>query len=328
MRLILAAIMMVLALPAQALCTGPDIRARLSDADRAAVASAVATMPFAQGLFYRATRDDTAVTVIGTMHIYDPRLDALADRAAPHVAASDLLLVEAGPEEEAALTHAMATDRSLIFLPDGPTLPERLDDTTWQALVSALNARGVPAVIASQMQPWYVGMMLAIPPCAMSELSAGKKGLDGMIVAQAQAADLPVQALEPWQTLFDILRADPLDQQIDQLRLALSPSDLQAEMFASMMDSYFAERIGELWEVSRVAAHLLPDVDRAAADALFTASERQLLFDRNADWITVIDAAAEDHDRLTVAVGAAHLQGIHGLLKLLAQDGWIVTRLP
>ena len=328
MRLFFPVLLVVLGSPLHALCSGPDIRSLLSNADRAAVAEAVARTPFAQGIFYEAQKDDTHLTIIGTMHLHDPRLASLSKRTAPIVAASDLLLVEAGREEQAALTTAMSTDPTLIFLPDGPTLPERLDEETWQAIAAAVGDRGVPAVLASKMQPWYIGLMLAIPPCAMPDLAAGREGLDGIVMDQAEAAGVPVQALEPWDTLFTLMRSDPIDVQVDQLRLALSPPDLQAAMFGTMLDSYFAGDIAELWEVSRVATHLLPGIDRAEADALFAQSEQQLLVDRNAAWMPVILDAAGDHDRITIAVGAAHLQGEWGILNLLARDDWDVAPLP
>ncbi|MCF7699438.1 TraB/GumN family protein [Loktanella sp. M215] len=327
MRIILTALLTLLALPVQALCDGPDIRERFSAADRAAVAAAVAQAPFAQGTQFNAEKAGSQITVIGTMHLYDPRLLPLANRVATRVAASDLLLVEAGPEEEAALTQAMATDPMLMFMPDGPTLPERLDEPTWQAVAQAVSDRGLPAVLASRLQPWYVSLVLAVPPCASSELAAGRKGLDGMIISQAQTAGVPVVALEPWDTLFNLMRADPIDVQLDQLRLSLSPPELQQEMFASMLDSYFAGDIAALWEVSRVATHLIPGIDPAAADALFDASERALLVDRNRAWLPHITKAAATHDRITVAVGAAHLQGQDGILNLLTQAGWTVSRL-
>ena len=328
MRLLLPVLLAILGSPATALCSGPDIRDLLSDADRAAVAEAVASTPFAQGILYEAERDGTHLTIIGTMHLYDPRLVPLSERTAPLIANSDLLLVEAGREEQAALTNAMSTDPTLIFMPDGPTLPERLDEATWQAVAQAVGDRGVPAMLASKMQPWYIGLMLAIPPCAMTDLALWLEGLDGIVMDQADAAGVPVQALEPWDTLFTLMRSDPIDVQVDQLRLALSPPDLQAAMFGTMLDSYFDGRIAELWEVSRVATHLLPDVNQAEADALFDLSERQLLADRNAAWIPVILDAAKDHDRITVAVGAAHLPGDDGLLNLLSALGWAVGPLP
>ncbi|SEN04143.1 hypothetical protein SAMN04488003_10872 [Loktanella fryxellensis] len=327
MRALLTTLLMLLALPAHALCGGPGIMDRLDATDRAAVAQAVADTPYPSGTLFSATRDGREITLVGTLHIHDPRLLPLANRVASRVAAADLLLVEAGPEEEAALTRAMATDPTLLFLSDGSTLPEQLDEPTWQALIAAASSRGVPAMLAAKMQPWYLSLLLSIPPCAMGDLNAGATGLDAMIVAQAETGGVPVQALEPWQTLFDVMRAPPLSEQVDQLRFALVPADLHDAMFASMLDSYFAGDIAELWEVSRAAMRLVPGIDPATAADLFDAAEQDLLTNRNRDWMPRIATAAATHDRIVIAVGAAHLPGTDGVLNLLAADGWTITRL-
>jgi uncharacterized protein YbaP (TraB family) len=327
MRAFLTAFLIAMTGPAQALCSGPDVRSMLTDTDQAAVAQAVADTPYGQGKFFHAAKGDAQITVIGTMHLFDPRLVPLAARAAPIVAASDLLLVEAGPQEKADLMQAMATDPTLIFMPDGPTLPERMDEGTWQLIVQAAGDRGIPAILVAKMQPWYVGLTLAIPPCAIANLQSGKDGLDGMIIDQAVAAGVDVQPLEPWDTLFNLMRSAPIDMQVDQLRLTMSPPDLQVAMFATMLDSYFAGNIAELWHVSRAATHLLPNINAAEADTLFDLSEQQLLTDRNRAWIPVIEDAAANHGRITVAVGAAHLQGQTGLINLLKLAGWAITPL-
>jgi uncharacterized protein YbaP (TraB family) len=49
------------------------------------------------------------------------------------------------------------------------------------------------------------------------------------------------------------------------------------------------------------------------------------LIDRNRNWIPVIEAAALKHDRIVVAIGAAHLPGEVGVLRLLEREGWMIN---
>jgi uncharacterized protein YbaP (TraB family) len=124
------------------------------------------------------------------------------------------------------------------------------------------------------------------------------------------------------------MRKDDFDAQMDDLRLALIAPDLQSEMFVAMLDAYFTERIAEIWEVSRIAAAYVPGLSEQEAQAVFAETEENLLNRRNRAWIDVIEAEAALHDRLVVAVGAAHLPGHQGLLALLAADGWTITPAP
>lgn len=317
--------MTVLAQSAVAACNDGDIRDYLSPADLTAVESAAADTPFGTGTIWTATRDDDQITVVGTLHLSDPRLAPIVARLTPAITDADLLLVEAGPQEEAQLTAAITEDPSLIFLTDGTTLSERMDPAAFVALSRAVEARGLPAATAAQMKPWYLSLTLAMPVCAQSDLLAGKRGLDATLMDLAAAANVTVQAVEAWDTLFNILAGDPIDEQVADLNLALMPDDLGNAMTATMLDSYFAGDIATLWELSRAANRQIDAMSPVEADALFAKMETQMLTDRNHGWMPVITDAVDAHDRIVLAVGAAHLPGTDGVLSLLQADGWTVT---
>lgn len=320
------ALLTLTGLPVAAQCVGDSYLDQLSPAQQADLTQAVSQMPFAEGLIWNATRDDRQITVVGTVHIYDPRLTDIMDRIGDDVASADLVLLEATPKEEAELEQLIATDPSLLFITEGPTLPEVLDEETWQAIVDAAQSRNIPGFMAAKMQPWYLSLILSIPPCAAQDMLSGNRGLDHMISAAATTQGVPMQALEPYTTLFDIFQNEPIDDQIEMLMINLLAPELQQQMFVAMLDRYFAQDVGRLWEMSRIAMTEVPGIDPDAATALFAETEQALLIDRNRNWMPVIDAAAEQHDMLVVAVGAAHLIGSDGILQLLQNDGWTLTR--
>lgn len=314
-------------LSAAALCDGPDFLERLTPAERTSLDAAVAATPFAEGLLWQATRDDRRITLIGTMHIDAPSLPALRAAAAPFVDTADLLLVEATEAEESALLAAFAAQPDLYLITEGPTLPDLLDPDLWTKVTQAATARDIPPFMVAQFQPWYLGLTLSIPPCATAGLASGAKGLDHMIITDAQAAGVPVQPLEPWETLINVLRDGGMDDQIAQLSVALPPVDLQEAIFATMLNGYAAGQTALMWEASRIAVSHIPDIDPAYAQQIFADTEQGLLIDRNLDWMPVIADASATHPDLVVAAGAAHLPGDFGLLTLLQDDGWTITRL-
>lgn len=181
--------------------------------------------------------------------------------------------------------------------------------------------------MAAKMRPWYLTMVMAIPPCAATDLMAGNRGLDAMITQDAIAANVPLQALEPYTTLFDIFQQDPMEDQIAYLKGNLATPDKQEQIFVATLDRYFARDVGRLWELSRIAMADMPGVTELEAATIFAETEQALLIDRNAAWMPVINAAAAQHDNVVIAVGAAHLIGHHGLLQLLANDGWALSRI-
>jgi uncharacterized protein len=313
---------------AQADCGGAPLTEQFSASQSAALAAAVQATPFGQGIAWQATRGADRLTLIGTFHLPDPRHQALADRFQPLVAGADLLLVEATAEGEAALQQAVLADPSIMFITDGPTLPEMLDDATWDALMAAMRERGIAPAVGSRFRPWFLMVSLGIPPCAMAQMTSGEPGLDKMLIALADGAGVPTAALEPWSTLFDMLSAESDDTQLDLLRTSLMEASVQEAMFIAMADGYFAGRIAEIWEMGRISMEFVPGLSPEDGAAFYAEAEDLLINQRNANWIPVIEQAAADHDNIVIAAGAAHMPGAQGLLTLLAAAGWTISPLP
>ncbi|AZB55879.1 TraB/GumN family protein [Cereibacter sphaeroides] len=309
---------------AHAACTGTDLIAALPQPDRAELEAVAAGQPFSEGNFWQATREGREVTVVGTYHLGDPRQAALLDRLRPRIEQATALLVEAGPEEEARLKEAMAKDPSML-LSDGPTLPEVLSEEEWHTLSDALRARGIPPVLASKFEPWYVSMTLALPPCAV-EATQNPNGLDKLAMRAAEAAGVPVRSLEPWNTVFQLFAELTPEEQLAMVRTALPLEDRVEDLAVTLADRYFAGQSRTVWEYMRLQAHGMPGYTPEKADAEFAKMEETLISRRNRDWLPVIEAAAAEGP-VVVAVGALHLPGREGVLALLRDAGYAVTPL-
>lgn len=316
---------LLLALPLQAECVGQNLIAQMSPAAQSALQAKADAYPFASGNFWRATRGDQVITLIGTYHMNDARHAETMAALAPALASSTLLLVEAGPQEEAALKVRMAEHPELLINTDGPTLPEVMPPDEWNMLAKAMTARGVPGFMAAKFRPWYISVMLGIPPCAMAT-AASERGLDGLLQDAAKAGGIPIRALEPYDTIFGIFDQMPQQDQLDMITAALATEDQSADMAATLADTYFAQQSRVLWEFNRIMALDQPGYTPARVDREFAEMEQALMIDRNQAWIPVIKAAAATGPVL-VGFGALHLSGESGVLNLLAQDGYTITRL-
>jgi uncharacterized protein YbaP (TraB family) len=287
----------------------------------------IAALPFAQGNAWTARRGETVIQIVGTYHLDDPRHDALLERFGPEIDRAEVVLVEAGPDEEARLKSEMSRDPSLLFLTSGPTLPEQLSEDEWQALSAAMNARGIPAFLASKMQPWYVSMMLGIPACAVADMAKGVKGLDARIIARAEQAEVPIRALEPYDTVFRLFGEMPDETKLDMIRTSLAMDGKAEDYTATLAEAYFAEDVRVTWELGRLAFYDMPGMTRDEVDAQLAEMEEALMNRRNRDWIPVIEAAAEEGP-VFAAFGALHLSGEEGVLALLERDGFTIERQP
>jgi len=70
-------------------------------------------------------------------------------------------------------------------------------------------------------------------------------------------------------------------------------------------------------------------LDLGGEDAMqdFALFEQKMLTDRNASWVDRLLEQAQGQ-KVFAAVGAAHLPGEIGVLRLLENDGFEITRLP
>lgn len=220
----------------------------------------------------------------------------------------------------------MANNPDLISINVGPTLPDLLDDATWQTLRTAAQARGIPSFLAAKMQPWFLALSLSIPPCAMGAMVAGEVGLDDLIMERAATLNIPVTPLEPWQDMFAILSSGTQEEQIDALRASAIDPNVHDALITTLANAYFDENMALGWQLSYVLGDFVPNLSPLEYAEQMAAIEQQLLIDRNRNWIPVIETAAATHENVFIAFGAAHLIGENGVLRLLENNGWVVSR--
>lgn len=313
-------------------CVGTNLIEAMPPDQRAEIEAAVADIPYHDGLLWRASKGKARMMLVGTYHFGDPRHQAMMDRIEPALAEADLLLVEAGPEEEARLTRALTEDPGLMVAATGPTLPERLPPEDWQALAAAMADRGTPSVVTAKLRPWYVAMMLGISPCMMRAMADGQQaaGLDHLLVDRAEALDVPVRALEPWDTVFTLFDAMTPQQEIDMIRASLPAASYADDYAVTLTDAYFAGDVWQIWEFGRFDAYRNSGLSRQAVDEQMDLAQTQLMDRRNQSWIAPLTAAAEDAagrgKGVVAGFGALHLPGEQGVLRLLEDRGWTIQR--
>ena len=314
----------LLFLPAAVLaqaCGTRDLIAELGAEDRARLDGFVAVHPFAEGILFRATKGDSEVVVVGTIHLPDPRLDPIIDRLAETVRSADLLVLEASAEDEAGIQALAATNPEMFFITEGPTLIDLLSEEEWDQAVERLAAIGVPGFLAAKFQPWYLSMTLAVPPCAMSAVQSGEKGLDRRLESIAKDAGVPVGTLDDTEAVLRLFSDEPIERQLDGLRLTLETQADGDAATSTLIEAYFDGRTREAWEFARIQIEQAGIED---GEAMFEEVNESLLVGRNADWEPRIVNHVTGKDAV-IAVGAAHLSGESGVLRALERAGYSVV---
>ena len=327
MKRLLAVIGMLLyfAAPVQAQCIGKNLIAALPPQDRAMLDALTAQSPHPVGNYWRATKGGQTVTLIGSYHFNDPRHAATMAALTPVIAAATIVLVEAGPKEEKALKARLARDPGLMIITKGPTLIDQLPAEDWAALTTAMRARGIPAFMVAKFQPWYISVMLGIPPCAMAQATQSE-GLDGQIIDAATAANVPIKALEPFDTVFEIFGGLSNADQLSMIHSTLAVEHLGADYAITLADTYFSQDTRAIWEFTKLQSLAVPGAKPDQVNGEFARMEEALMAKRNRSWIPVIEDAARKGP-VFAAFGALHLSGKDGVLALLERKGFVLERL-
>ncbi|MFN0113641.1 MAG: TraB/GumN family protein [Paracoccaceae bacterium] len=306
-------------------CGGRNLLDTLPPAELARIEALASAGPYPEGNRWTAEKPGSRITVVGTLHLTDPRMAAPAGRLKAEIAAADTVYVEATDAEAKAMKAAVSHDPGLLFVTEGPTLPERLSEADWQEVKRLAGEHGIPGFMAAKMRPWYLMMVLGLPACALKDAArGGRTGLDGLVMDAADEAGVTILPLEPWDTALKVLGGMAPDDQLDMVRLSAAMARDSEDILATLQAAYFAERHRLLWEWSRaVAAERM--TDPAAATEGFAVLDHALVGQRNRAWLDILVPAASGK-RLVVAVGAAHLGGEDGLLAGLERAGYRLTR--
>ncbi|RYG92996.1 TraB/GumN family protein [Loktanella sp. IMCC34160] len=314
--------------PVAALCDGPPITEMLTQGELTDLSELIAQTPFADGLYWEATRGEEVLHILGTIHLPDRRLPKVFGMAFPDLSGADLLLVEATLEDQRALQRHIVSNPPLFTITEGPTLPDLLAPDIWAALEQAAIARGIPGFMAAKMQPWFLSLNLSMAPCAAAAMAAGDVGLDTMLMNAVADTGTQVQSLEDWRTTLDFLASGTFEEQVTGLEASLMPNDVQDAMMVALTDAYFEGQPIRGWYLAKITGRFVPSMTAEEFDALFAEMEQTMLTDRNIAWIPVIETAASATDGpVFIAFGAAHLPGDTGVLSLLQANGWTLTRL-
>jgi uncharacterized protein YbaP (TraB family) len=271
-------------------------------------------MPFSDGVLWRVERADGAASyVFGTLHSTDERITALPQPVSDAFAASQTLAIECILDNPAIFKISRA-----MLLPGG----QRLDASMSAAQVARLKDVSanyhMPFNMVTRFKPWGAMMLFSVPPSEHLRAAAGLKPLDERLRADATAAGKTVLGLETVDEQIDTLDGMVPADQLLMLDSTLQDVGQIERVFAGLRDAYLARDLMAVYGILNA---------EKSDDTTGTVSrfEQRLIIDRNRRMVERMDKLLRQGNAF-VAVGALHLPGAHGILQLLSDEGYQVTR--
>jgi hypothetical protein len=195
---------------------------------------------------------------------------------------------------------------ALMMLPPGKSAKDGLTTAQWKTLTDKVAGLLMPESSLEAMKPWALGALY------VQKLLPATDPMDKELLDRARAQKKNVFFLETIDEQMKIL-----DKAFDQRVLVDMLSD-PADTERTTLGLAAAYRAGDLGPFERFA---FDPEDMKKHPAMF----ELVLFKRNDAWIPKLKTPLE-RGGVFVAVGAAHVVGDRGIVKLLEQQGFTVKR--
>ena len=271
-------------------------------------------LPYGQGLLWQVQAPDGRIShVLGTFHTSDPRVLALPAPVVEALEQSETLAVEIvlTPLEQQAMAMA-------AMLTDGRSLEQILGPELFARSAIAAQSYGLGAAQLRLFKPWGLLSLFAMPPEEIERQQRGIRALDFHLQDLAKSQGKQVVALETVDEQIELFDSLSDAEQVMLLESTLDEQEENPTLFEDMLRDYLAR---DLASIQGMMTELSKD-----ADPDFQARFAERMIDRRN--LTMVRRAEPllRRGRALVAVGALHLPGPEGILSLLAERGYEVSR--
>lgn len=267
--------------------------------------------PVEKGILYQiqSPAAATASYLLGTIHSEDPRVLDLPGSVRSAFEGSPGFVLEVVPDAEA-IIKSMVT----MTYNDGRTLKEVLPPELYRRAAEALGGLGMTPAAFEDFKPWAVVTLLSLPPTEKGEF------LDLSLYRAAKDAGKAIRGLETMEEQLAVFDSLSEADQIALLEETLDGRDQMPDLFEDLIQAYLAQDLVALME--RSERHLKGGDPRLAA--LFREAAVVSRNRRMAERLRPL----LDEGGWFIAIGALHLPGDEGVLRLLQYSGYRVSPRP
>jgi len=205
------------------------------------------------------------------------------------------------------------------FMKDGGSLKKLLTEEEYGLVKAKFDEIGLPIALFDKVKPMFTSMMTSM------DMSGGNPMESGDVVSyemefmeKAKAQKMEMQGLETVEYQMSMFDSIPYEAQAQMLVESVKAGDVasaETDQMAQMINLYKTQNLNGL-------------SDLISADEEGMGNyEDILLVNRNKNWIPIM--AEQMKSKATFfAVGAGHLGGEEGVIRLLRNAGYTVTAMP
>lgn len=264
-------------------------------------------------LIYKIQSDTNTVYLLGSIHVLAEEYYPLTRAFSYAYYNSQKVVFEIDPEILFSSEASKKNEKYYTFQ-DGETLQTALSPGTYRLLKKRLKTLGIDIKDVHKFKPWVVYLTMSGRVDSSIDFRPDL-GIENHFYRMAKDAGKPTGGLESIQDQLDVFDTLPMNVQEALLKesLAFTNSKKREKAFLHMVKSWHQGNLDGLEEL----------VESFKRYPLYY---KNLLVQRNHNWVPQIEEFLTEEKNVLVIVGAAHLPGEDGLLHLLTEKGYELER--
>lgn len=240
----------------------------------------------------------------GTFHLLCPDQLQLSEKVKKAVGKSEQLVLELDFGDPA----VMQTIQQNMAYRDGTTAKDYLSEEEYQIVSNFFrDSMQLPFEQMQSIKPFFLSSMTII-----HFLNCQPGSFEQVLANEAQGKNIEVVGLETVQDQLTFVESIPFDKQKRMLVENLEDYEDSKKMFDKMVELYLNEK---LYGLNSLMEEYMEDD--------YADLQQNMLIKRNKRWVPDIKEKISQKASF-IAVGAGHLPGEEGLIKLLKEEGYTV----
>jgi len=266
------------------------------------------------GFLWKVTDEDSAVFLLGSVHVADYAMYPLSKAIMDAYEASAAVVVEVSASElDVQLVSEIIMEYG--FYTDGTKLVDVVGEEAYAKIVAFTTALGLAEENISNARPWYIEQILTANVAGNYTAT----GIDMFCMLLASLDGKPVYALESAASQIAVLAS--LSEEAQKTRLLASLSETEEDMEASVKSMLAAWRDGD--EEAMLAILGRDEITDEASLEFY----EKFNTERNAEMIeTIAQVLTENEDDVIVIVGTLHMLYEDGIVQAMRDLGFAVER--
>ena len=277
------------------------------------------SVPYGEGLLWKIEREGlTPSYLFGTIHVSYEEIVNLPEAVKTVFDKADSASFEIEMDDESRGRAAR-----VAYYYDWKSLDVDLGPDLYANVIDVAEAYGMTTHHVRKLKPWTLMLILSSPPGVYISREPGEMILDSWLENEAQKQKKKVYGLETIEEHYGVFADLPLKTQLEVIRAMIQQDRIELRAALStfhedMIQLYLDRNPGAMLDMVEPGDETLsPEINALIEDRILT--------QRNHLMVKRMEARLKEGNAF-VAVGCAHLPGEEGMVNLLVQQGYKVSR--